>query len=254
MEILSKGYLLNEVYKVGEAKAKNSFERFFALGFLAGTFIALSGLIYLMVSGGMYGMNSLVVKLVGGVCFTFGIFSVVVAGADLFTGNILMFAGYLAKKYGVNALVKNWTLVYLFNLLGSIFIALLVYYSGSATEEVVKYLDKAVLAKVSGSFMPLLLKGIGCNFIVCLGVWMSYATKDLVGKYVAVAIPIVIFVVEGFEHSVANMFYFSLSFIMGKVSMGQIFGNLIPVTIGNILGGMIIAGLYYVAYRTKEEK
>lgn len=254
MGFLAKSELLNELFKIGEGKAKLTWEKFLILGMFAGMFVGIGGFIYVLVMAGMKGINPVVVKITAGVCFTFGIFAVVVAGADLFTGNILMEAPLLGHKITLQKMLKNWVLIYIFNFLGSICVALVAYYAELVTPEMTEYLHKMVSSKVSTSFIPLVLKGIGCNFLVCCGVWMSYAARDVMSKYVAAGIPVVIFLVLGFEHSVANMFYFSLSYIMADVSVLGIVSNLIPVTIGNIIGGAIIAVGYFYAYREKEEK
>lgn len=254
MGFIAKSELLNELYKIGEGKAKLTWEKFLILGMFAGMFVGTGGFIYIVVMAGMKDINPILTKIVAGLCFTFGIFAVVVAGADLFTGNILMEAPLLGKKITLQKMLKNWVLIYIFNFLGSICVALLAYYSGLVNPDMVQYIHKMVAGKVSTPFIPLVLKGIGCNFLVCCGVWMSYASKDVISKYFAAGIPVVIFLVLGFEHSVANMFYFALAFLLKEVTISGMFYNLIPVTIGNILGGCIIATGYYYAYRENCKK
>lgn len=254
MGFLAKSELLNELYKIGESKAKLTWEKFLVLGMFAGMFVGIGGYIYIVVIAGMKEFNPILTKIVAGLCFTFGIFAVVVAGADLFTGNILMEAPLLGHKITLPKMLKNWVLIYIFNFLGSICVALLAYYSNLVSPEMVQYVHKMVEAKVTTAFIPLLLKGIGCNFLVCCGVWMSYAARDVISKYYAAGIPVVIFLVLGFEHSVANMFYFALAFLLSEVTVGSIAYNLIPVTMGNVIGGCIIAAGYYYAYRENCQK
>lgn len=251
---ISKGELLNELYKVGEGKAKLTWEKFLVLGMFAGIFVGIGGYIYIVILAGMKGVNPILSKMLASICFTFGIFAVVVSGGDLFTGNILMEAPLLGKKITLQKMLKNWILIYIFNFLGGICVALLAYYSGLVNQGVVEYLHKMVGSKVTTPFIQLVLKGVGCNFLVCCGVWMSYASKDVISKYFAAGIPVVIFLVLGFEHSVANMFYFALAFLLSEVNISGIFYNLIPVTIGNIIGGCIIASGYYYAYRDNCDK
>lgn len=173
----------------------------------------------------------------------------VVAGADLFTGNILMLAPALGKRITFPKMFRNWFFVYLFNFVGAVFVAILVYFASVMTPQMFGFLHKITVAKTTESFSILLFKGIGCNIFVCLGVWMAYACKDGVSKFFACAISVILFLICGFEHSVANMFYLSLSLIVSDIGAGALIYDLIPVTIGNIIGGSIVAVCYYFAYR-----
>lgn len=249
MGVIGKSELLEYLYKVGEGKANYKLHKMMIVAFLAGIFIALSGLSYIVVNTGMASLNPTYGKFISGVCFSFGLFAVVVAGADLFTGNILILAPALAKRITFPKMFRNWAVVYLFNFVGSVFIALLVYFASVLSPEMLAYLHKITVAKTTQSFLVLLCKGIGCNIFVCLGVWMSYACKDGVSKFCACAISIILFLICGFEHSVANMFYLSLSTILSDIGVGAVIYDLIPVTIGNIIGGSIVAVCYYFAYR-----
>ncbi len=249
MGVIAKSELLESLYKIGEGKANYKLHRMFVLAFLAGMFIALSGFSYVVVNTGMASLNATYGKFISGICFSFGLFAVVVAGADLFTGNILMLAPALAKRITFPKMFRNWVFVYIFNFVGAIFTALLVYLAMGMSPEMFGFLHKITVAKVSGSFLSLLFKGIGCNIFVCLGVWMAYACKDGVSKFFACAISVILFLVCGFEHSIANMFYLSMSFIVSDISAGAALYSLITVTIGNIIGGCIVATCYYFAYR-----
>ena len=254
MGYLAKTELLHELYHVGEAKANYNFRKLAVLGFFAGIFIAISSFSYIVVNSGMSALNPTYAKFISGICFSFGLFAVVVSGADLFTGNVLMLAPLLAKKIKLSKMLRNWGFVYLFNFIGSIFIAILVYSASSASTDMYSYLHKIALTKTTDPFMVLLLKGVGCNILVCTGVWMSYACKDITSKFFTTAICVVVFLICGFEHSVANMFYLSLSYLVSDIEALSIFYDLLPVTIGNIIGGAIIAVGYFLAYGESKVK
>lgn len=249
MGIISKTGLLNELYKIGEGKANYKFMKMALLAIFAGMFIALAGFSYIIINTGMSSLNSAYAKFISGICFSFGLFAVIVAGADLFTGNILMVAPLLANKITVQKMLRNWCSVYIFNFVGAIFIALLVYFSALQTPEMQGYLHKICLTKTTERFAILLFRGIGCNIFVCIGVWMCYACKDGASKFLACIISIIPFIVCGFEHSVANMFYLSLAYITQDISLFGVFYDLLPVTIGNIIGGAIVGAGYHFIYK-----
>ena len=249
MGVIGKSELLESLYKIGEGKASYKLYKMLVLAFLAGLFIALSGLSYVVVNTGMASLNATYGKFISGICFSFGLFAVVVAGADLFTGNVLMLAPALGKRITFPKMFRNWVFVYLFNFVGAIFVSLIVYFASIMTPEMLAFLHKITVAKTTESFTVLLFKGIGCNIFVCLGVWMAYACKDGVSKFFACAISVILFLICGFEHSIANMFYLSYSFIISDISAGAVIYDLIPVTIGNIIGGSIVAISYYLAYK-----
>ena len=249
MGVIGKLELLESLYKIGEGKANYKLHKMLILAFLAGMFIALSGLSYIVVNTGMVSLNVTYGKFISGVCFSFGLFAVVVAGADLFTGNVLMLAPALGKRITFPKMFRNWVSVYLFNFVGAIFVSLIIYFASVLSPQMLEFLHKITVSKTTESFIVLLFKGIGCNIFVCLGVWMSYACKDGVSKFCACAISVILFLICGFEHSVANMFYLSLSVILSDIGVGAVIYDLIPVTIGNIIGGSIVAICYYFAYR-----
>lgn len=249
MGILSKTELLHELYKVGEGKANSRFDRLAILSVFAGVFISLSAFSYIVINTGMSALNPTYAKFISGICFSFGLFAVVVSGGELFTGNILLVAPFLAKKITFPKMIRNWVVVYLFNFIGAIFISLCVYYSSLTTPQMYQFLHKICIVKTASPWLELLFKGIGCNILVCLGVWMTYASKDAVGKFFACLMSIIVFLVCGFEHSIANMFYLVFAYITNDISLGAMFYDLVPVTVGNIIGGALVAIGYYFAYR-----
>ena len=180
---------------------------------------------------------------------------VILCGAELFTGNNLMTLALMDKKITIKGMLTNWVIVYIGNLIGSILLAFVLAKSGLYADAV---LDKAMAvaqAKVGMPFSAALIRGILCNMLVVLACWMQAGAKDMIGKIFAIWFPIMLFVFAGFEHSVANMTYIPLGIFLGSdVSWGQMFvNNLLPVTIGNIIGGAIIVPcVYYYAYIYKK--
>ena len=266
---------------VAQTKATSSLVKLAILGFLAGAFIAFAAeasnmaAFSLLAKPATYGLG----RFVAGVVFPAGLMLVVIAGAELFTGNTLMIAAVYEKKITIGQLLRNWIIVYIFNLVGSVFMAFLIVYSGQLNAgggELAGITIKIAAGKVGLSFTSALLLGIGCNWLVCLAVWMAYATKSLAGKILAIFFPIMLFITSGFEHCVANMYYIPAGMLasmnptyvenamaigvsaeaMDALTMQGFFvSNLLPVTIGNIIGGSIfVASAYFLAYRNKAHK
>jgi formate transporter len=212
-----------------------------------------------------------------GAIFGTGLMLVVVAGGELFTGNAMMIAGVLDKKISVGPMLKNWFFVYLGNLVGSLLIAYMMTQSGlfsSGAHGLGGITIKIAAYKVGLSFMQAFYLGIMCNWLVCLAVWMATGAKDIVGKLMAIFFPIWLFITSGFEHSVANMYYISAGIMakgtrdwvdaamalgvtpekLANLNWGSFFAkNLLPVTLGNIVGGGIFVGVvYWYVYIKKE--
>ena len=246
----------NEVAKVvasvGEKKADLPWWKMIILGMFAGAFIALAGV-------GATFANVYVGKIAGALVFPAGLAMVVVAGSELFTGNNLMVIGLFDRRFGPGRLVKNWILVFFGNLLGAVAIAGLVAVSG-VFDAISDTVMATASAKVNFGFAEAMIRGVLCNFLVCIAVWMAFAADSVGGKIAAVFLPIMLFVLCGFEHSVANMFYVpagmfmaSLEGAVGPSVAGFLVGNLLPVTLGNIIGGAIfVGGGYYLTYLKKK--
>ena len=193
---------------------------------------------------------------------------VVIAGAELFTGNNLMISSVLSGQIGFGNMLGRWALVYVANFAGSILLALLWVYSGlwkMGDGALGAFAVKIAFAKVNLSFLEALLRGIGCNWLVCLAVWMALASRQIIGKIFAIFFPIMGFVALGFEHCVANMYFIpdgpvpEGSLRRGPARraptrpsstwVGFLWNNLLPVTIGNIIGGAVFVGMsYWSAY------
>ncbi len=262
--MFSPAEVANNVIGIGKAKAGNKPYKLFLLGILAGMFIALAA-----VGANTAGCtieNASVSKLVGACIFPVGLLMVLVAGSELFTGNNLIIVSVLTGDVKWTAMLKNWGIVYLGNFVGSILIALIACYSGQFGlfgGALAATTIKVATGKATLTFGQAILKGIACNFLVCIAVWMSFAAKSVGGKLAAVYLPIMLFVLAGFEHSVANMYYVPAGLFAasatGTAAEGLTWGNffinnLIPVTIGNIIGGALLVGVMYWAIYLADAK
>lgn len=245
------------VDNIGCNKVEMAFGPLLTLGFLAGAFIAFGGLLAVIVGGGVPGLradNPGLQKFIFGAVFPVGLILVVVAGAELFTGNTACcIPAVFNKKASWSGLARNWTVSYVGNFLGSIFVVFfLTYLTGLlASDPWLGTITGIAEAKVAQGFWPLFFKGVGCNWLVCLSVWLAIASDDVVSKVLGIWFPIMAFVAIGFEHSVANMFFIPSGIMYGaNVTWAQFFTvNLIPVTLGNIVGGGLFVGaLYWYVY------
>ena len=242
------------------AKAGLSAKQMILLGLMAGFFIALAGAganmgaYYLLTDSATAGLG----KMLSGIIFPAGLLMVVFAGAELFTGNNLMVAAVLDKRIGIGSMLRNWCIVYLANLVASVCVAWLVVQSGllSTGDGLLEQVTVSIaVSKVNLTFGQAFIRGIFCNFLVCIAVWMASGADSTIGKVFSLFFPIWLFVTAGFEHSIANMFFipagiFAAGSSAGLTFTGFILNNLIPVTLGNIAGGSIlVAGIYYFTYK-----
>ncbi|NDW19477.1 formate/nitrite transporter family protein [Dysgonomonas sp. 216] len=242
-----------EFCKSGISKANTPLLKFILLAFLGGTFIAFGGLLTVMVAGGMPGVmetNPGLVKFVAGALFPVGLVMVTVAGADLFTSDCTgLVLPTLQKDIKVSALLKVWLFSYVFNFVGAQFVA---YFMATETGLVTSapysdYLHNMAYGKTGLSFYKVFIKAIGANWLVCLGTWMGYAGKDVAGKALGIWIPVMLFVTLGYEHSIANMFFIPAAIYSGAdITWGTfVVNNLVPATLGNIVGGSGFVGMAY---------
>ncbi len=234
--------------------------KFILLALLGGVFIAFGGLLTVVVAGGMPEVmttNPGLVKLVAGMLFPVGLIMVSVAGADLFTSDCAgMVFPWFQKQISMATLLKIWLLSYLCNFIGAQLVAyFLTYKVGLVAAAPWKdYLHHLAEMKTHCSFGTVFLKGIGANWLVCLGTWMGFSGKDVIGKAVGIWIPVMIFVTLGYEHSIANMFFIPAAIYSGAdITWGSfILDNLLPATLGNIVGGAGFVGcLYWYVYLRK---
>ena len=236
--------IAEKVVGAGKKKANLSVLKAVLLGMFAGAFIALAGV------GATFG-NVYAGKIAGALIFPAGLAMVVAAGSELFTGNNLMVVAALKREIKWRQLLKNWTFVYFGNLIGALIVAVFVVGSG-ALDMVADSAVATAMTKANLDFLEAVVRGVLCNFLVCIAVWMAFAAKSVPGKILAVFLPVMLFVLCGFEHSVANMYYGPAGMLeairmglTGPTAAQFIVGNLIPVTIGNIIGGAGMVGVGY---------
>lgn len=242
---------------IGSSKSKLPFGRMLMLAIFGGLFIAMGGLGSTIAS---YGVQPAALgKILGALVFPIGLMMILVGGGELFTGNSLILMAVMDKRATVKGMLRNWGVVYLGNFIGSLFIALVVAFSG-----LLNYFDgglaqtavNTAVTKVNLPFYQSFLRGILCNFMVCIAVWAAVSAADIMSKIAAMYLPIFLFVLCGFEHCVANMYFIPVgmlaSVLNGIPSMNGfvfllkfIFCNLLPVTLGNIAGGAIMVGMGY---------
>ena len=222
------------------------------LAVMAGIFIALGGAAYTMVlaaTDAAYGPA----RALGGVVFSLGLILVIVGGAELFTGNALMVMAAVDRRISLTALLRNWGIVYAGNLAGALVLAAVVGMTGLLDGPMGAVAVKIAAAKVALPPVEAFARGILCNMLVCLAVWLTIAARDVTGKILAIVWPITAFVLLGLEHSVANMYLIPQGWLAGApVTLTGFAGNLVYVTLGNILGGAGgVASVYWLAYRSQ---
>lgn len=237
--------------QVGVNKAALPLRRLVPLGILAGAFISLGAHFSTVITADV-ALSPGVSRLLGGLVFSLGLVLVVVSGAELFTGNTLIVIATASRRVRLRSLLRNWVVVYVANFAGAIATALLVVGSGRLEAGDGSVGVRAAAIATSKSDLPFteaLVSGVLANALVCLAVWMTLSARSLVDKVVAIVPPITAFVAAGFEHSVANMYFFPVALLQNTaidVTWGDfLLQNLLPVTIGNIIGGAVLVGLVY---------
>jgi formate/nitrite transporter len=247
------GEIAERVQKVGVAKARLPLLSLVMLGMLAGAFIGLGSLYYVIVISDP-ALGHALQRVLGGAVFSLGLLLVVVAGAELFTGNNLIAMAWAEGRVSSRELLWNWLVVCVSNFAGAVGLGVLVLLSGHAEQYAATYL-KILDAKTSLPLMKAFFSGVMCNVLVCMAVWMSFAGRSVVDKAVAILLPISAFVAAGFEHSVANMYFIPLGMMLQAaagqpVELAGLARNLAPVIAGNLVGGSVLVALvYYVIYR-----
>ena len=247
-------------------KTKKHSEVTIVLAILAGIFVAIAAMFYTIITTDSGNIPYGIAKFVGGIGFSVGFMMVILCGGELFTSNTLLLMGRATGRLKTSQIVKNWTLVYFGNFVGSLFFAVLVYAAGTmegaggSVGLSAMYIAKA---KLGHSFGQAIILGVLCNLLVCLTYWMTLASRDATGKMLACLLPVAAFVAAGFEHSIANMYLLPMGYMVKEfagpefwqaigysyqdfaaINLGNIVVmNLIPVTIGNIIGGGVMVGL-----------
>lgn len=252
--------------KAGAAKTKLPLSKMLILSFFAGAFIAF-GAFGSQVASADAGTAASVGKLMGALVFPVGLLMVIMAGAELFTGNNLIIISVLDRKATLAGMLRNWVVVYMGNFLGSVFVAAMLTFSHAYSAfggAVAQTAVATAQTKVTLTFPDAFLRGILCNILVCIAVWVSFSAEDVAGKIIGLFMPILLFVVSGYEHCVANMYFIPAGmFVSAEYGIdanitwsGFLLGNLLPVTLGNMIGGVGIVGLGYFfsyLYNTAEE-
>ena len=251
----------------GIKKAARSFSKTFVLAILAGAFISF-GAIFATTITAEQTLSPGFTKLIGGVAFSLGLILVIVGGAELFTGNNIIVMAWANKRIKTTQVLRNWSIVFFGNFVGAVSIALLMFYSEQYSSGSGSIGAKALgIAEVKCSlgFTQAIVLGILCNTLVCLAVWLCYSAKTTSGKIMAIIFPITAFVAAGFEHSIANMYFIPKAILIKNLATDDFWtaihaspemyenltwsnffiNNLLPVTIGNIIGGAVMVGLVY---------
>lgn len=234
------------------AKANLAFLPLAMLGVLAGAFIGLGALMFTLVASDAT-LGFAATRLLGGMAFCLGLVLVSVAGAELFTGNNLLAMAWADGCVSTRQVLRNWFVVCCANFLGAFGLALLVWLSGHASlndGNVGRAAIRIAMSKAQLSVGEAFLRGVLCNVLVCMAVWMASAGRSVTDKVVAIVFPITAFVAAGFEHSIANMYLMPLAMLLGApLGPGDLFRNLAPVIAGNIVGGSVLVALvYHVIY------
>ncbi|MDO3378706.1 formate/nitrite transporter family protein [Geoalkalibacter halelectricus] len=239
----------------GKRVLNQSLSRTLLLSLLAGVYIAFGAQLATIVTHDAAPIiGDGLARFVAGSVFSLGLMLVVICGAELFTGNSLLTKAALHGHIRWSSIWSNWTVVLAGNLVGSLFFAWLMFHSllweqGQIAERALT----TAQAKVELSFAAALIRGILCNWLVCLAVFMATAARDVTGKILACYVPIMAFVASGFEHSIANMYFIPTGLLLAGVpgleapglTWGGFLANIIPVTLGNIIGGVIFVGFAY---------
>lgn len=260
--------MAERVEKIGVTKAKLDFATAMTLSIMAGAFIAFAAEFFtFVIHDSRAGLGF--TMLVGGAAFTLGLIMVVVGGAELFTGNTLIIMAYVGRKITLRDLLRNWAIVFIGNFIGALCLVLLMYLSRQWTINKDLIGAKVILianAKVGMSFLTALIRGILANILVVMAVWLAIGGRSVADKILGMLFPITAFVASGFEHSIANMYFVPMGLLLKQVEglvalaektggvtinldrltwSGFLVRNLIPVTLGNIIGGVVFVGLAY---------
>jgi formate transporter FocA len=270
--------MANRAEAIGIKKAHLDFWTMFSLAVLAGAFVGAGGVFFTTTTTGVadklgYGLT----RILGGASFCLGLILVIVAGAELFTGNNLIVMAWANRKVSLRLLLRNWAIVYAGNFIGALITAVLAFYSGQFTFGAGSVGANALSianAKVNLDFIQAFVLGILCNALVCMAVWLCYSARSTTDKILSIIFPVTAFVAAGFEHSIANMYFIPIGLFIkagappdfwakiGKtagdfasLTWDRFLYNLLPVTIGNIIGGAGLVGLaYWFAYlRTQKD-
>jgi formate transporter len=260
----SPAEIQDKVEKLGVKKARMPFLPEFMLSIVAGGSIGLGGMFFVIVLADP-GLGFAIQRVLGGTVFSLGLALVLIAGAELFTGNTLIVMAWWNGQIKTSEVVRNWAVVWLGNLVGALGLVFLLYMSHFADLNnggTGAAMIKLAIGKVSPDVVTIFFKGIMCNLLVCLRVWLAYAGRSVADKMAGMVLPVACFVAAGFEHCVANMFFLPMAWVLAEtghapagidvssITLLNIAHNIIPATLGNIVGGAGFVGLiYWAIYR-----
>ncbi|MBK9726928.1 MAG: formate/nitrite transporter family protein [Saprospiraceae bacterium] len=260
-DAFSPNEIAARIESVGVVKARLPILSMIMLGVLAGVFIGLGAMFYVLVSSDL-NLSFGIARLLGGLVFSLGLILVIVAGAELFTGNNLLVMAWADGKLTIGEVFRNWIIICLSNFLGASGLAILVYVSKHSDmnggEVALNYI-KIASVKCTISFQQAFFSGILCNIFVCLAVWMAQAGRSIIDKVIVIVFPVSAFVACGFEHSIANMYIVPMAILLKTQHTGVLnvefiswigfIKNLVAVILGNLIGGSVfVAMIYYVIY------
>ena len=254
MDPFAPGDIARRLEAANVSRAHLPIKRLLLLGLIGGIYISFGGALATLVLTDNtlgYGLG----RLVAGLAFSLGLIMLVVAGGELFTGNNLMVLALAGRKISISAMLRNWVLVYPANATGAVLLAFAIHYSGILDGNGVKATAVRIAEGKTQLDMPTaFLRGILCNMLVCLAVWLSAAARSVEGKVIAIAFPISAFVALGFEHCIANFYLLTIGMLSGaKVTLGSFTTNIAAVTLGNTLGGIVIAAILFLIYLGKDQ-
>jgi formate transporter len=264
MQAYSPAEIKQAVEKVGVKKANLPFLASFMLAIVAGGGVGFGALYYTIVASDPT-LSFAIVRVLGGFVFTLGLALVLVGGAELFTGNNLIIMAWASGNVSTLTMLRNWVIIWFGNLIGALGLIVLVYFSHHLDMNDGR-IGLSVLNTAAGKIRPdsvtLFFKGVLCNVLVCAAVWLAYAGRSVTDKLLAVMLPVSAFIAAGFEHSVANMYFLPLAWLLiqtghapanfdaSLITMSGIMHNLVPVTLGNIVGGAgFVGATYWAIYR-----
>lgn len=264
-DCLAPADVVNKTVEIGKTKCCSNFRKCFVLSMFAGAFIGFGAMYYLFITSDT-ALPYSISKVLGGIGFCLGLQLVLVAGAELFTGNTLAIQARLNREIATAQLLKNWATVWVGNFVGSLILVLLLYlcnFGAFHDHAIAINMANVAAAKIHQPWLVIFVKGIMCNILVCLAVWMAFAARSVADKIMAVILPISAFVCCGFEHSVANMFFLPMGLVASNfggipthqavwdfITVSGIFYNISAATLGNIVGGAFFVGFtYWVAFK-----
>ncbi len=233
-------------------KIDQSLTQKIALGIFAGILISIGAFTYILALGLISPLNLGLAKVIGSLIFAVGLSSIIIGGGDLLTGNFLLFVPYFEREVKLITLLKNWCLVFFLNLIGALLFAIFVISLGNLGDTGIASFESVGLMKTTASLNMLFFRAIGCNFLVCLGIWLATTAQDIVGKFFPSIFCVFTFVFAGFEHSIANMFILPIAlFFSNEITLNSVIANILIVTLGNAFGAMIFSLLVHYGFSEK---